>query len=139
MEPFKEKNIVKIMNVIIGVLGISWILCLILIIFDDMFVLGFLLLPACIPFILLSWLFSEKNEYTRGFLKYIRDKADKADNLRDLIDVNTEFERLAINNKCYCLSFPNTLREFHYKILNQIAILEKIDERSLKLKIKNNY
>jgi len=128
MKEFKEKKIVEILNMIVVIIGILFILSLILAIINYKFLLGFLLLPCCLPFIILSWYFSDINEYTDKFLKYIQFELKEATNLDSLYHIKKEFERLAIKDKKYCLSYPQVLRKIHAEILNKIDILEKFKQ-----------
>ena len=123
MEKFKEKRIVNICNTITLIIGIMWVLCLIIAIFNHQFLLGFLLLPCCIPFIVMSSILSDKNKYASDFLVYIRGKLSKATTLDELIAVEKEFLHLATDGKMYCLSYPTDLRKIHNEINSKIEIL----------------
>ena len=126
MKKFKENKIASILSTIGVSLFLLWFVCLFLMIFNMIFGIGFLLLPIAGIFIGISYTFSKRDEYTKTFLKYIDNKIYNSKNLEDLNSVLNEFETLAIENKLYCLSFPNDIRKRHEKIINQMEILKKL-------------
>jgi hypothetical protein len=128
MEIFKEKQIIIILDTIGGILGIGFILSLVIGIFNPQFLVGLFLLPLSGVFIFPSFFLSKKDNYTRQFLNHIRGKIESANSLNELILVKNEFEKLAIKNNFYYLSFPGTLKEIHKEIINKIEILEKIKQ-----------
>lgn len=93
--------------------------------FWHVFLLGFLLLPATIPFLLFAHVVSKKDEYTRNFLELMRKCLSEATTLEQLKDIEADFHYLAVKDGFYCLSFPGTLRKIHNEINYKIEILEK--------------
>jgi purine-cytosine permease-like protein len=129
MEKFKEKKIVKILDIVVIIMLLSFIINLCLVAFSKYFLLSLFLLPIILLIILIENFVSQKSEYTIEFLKYIENKLEKAVNLEDYNKILEEFTYLAISKYgLYELSFPKTLRSLNNKILNQIQILEKIKE-----------
>lgn len=126
MKKFKEKKIVNVLNIITVILGISWFLSIVIGIFYPPFLLGFLLLPITIIPITIASLLSERKTYTRLFITYIENKINNATTLSEFILIQDEFFSLAVENKTYCLSFPQTLKDIHRNIISKIEILEKI-------------
>jgi len=125
MEKFKERKIVNIAQIIIMIIGVSWLLSLFLVFISDKFLLGFLLLPCAIPFLIISFCYSTRDKYTNEFLIYIRKKLNNASNLEELIAIEKEFLRLATEDKMYCLSYPVNLKQIHIEINSKIDILQK--------------
>lgn len=124
MEKFKERRVVKIMDNISITIGLMFFLSLLIGMFYNPFLVGFLLLPVSIIPILISKSLSKKNEYTREFMSYIKDKAKKAKSLDELNQILNEFESLAIEGNMICLSFPLDLKIIHRDIVSKIEILE---------------
>jgi len=126
MVKFKEKRIVIILDIISLIISLCGIVSIFLLIFSEMFLLGFLLIFCAIPFFVVSSWLSNKDEYTTEFLAYMRKKLDVAKTLDELLEIEKEFISLAIDGKLYCLSFPNDLRKIQQEINNKIDILQKI-------------
>lgn len=127
MQEFKEKKIVKILDYIALTLIILGFLSLLLSFIDLILLACFIIfLLISIPFGILSFYFSDKNKYTNDFIKYIELKLSNVKTYTDLIEIKNEFNKLAIKDNVYCLSYPVNIKQLHNKILNQIEILEKI-------------
>lgn len=130
MEKFKEKKLVNILDICVGVLAILAFISLILTVFNLLFLGGFFgLMLLAVPFIVASKILSKKDEYTREFLKYMRDKLDKYSTLKEYNTLLQEFNNLAIKNNSYCLSFPVSVRKIHDEILIKIDALKKIENK----------
>lgn len=127
MEPFKENKIANILEYMGMFSTILFILSLLLMFFNHWFGIGFLFIPFGGVCYFFNGLISKKENYTREFITYIKDKINKAKSLEDLLSVEKEFNRLAIKDGMYCLSFPHSLKTIQAKILSQIEILEKIN------------
>lgn len=125
MEKFKEKRIVKILNIITGVLMLSWLVGLLLVLVSDKFLITFVLLPCILPFAITASVLSQKNKYTKEFLAHMREKLSKIRTLEELLEIKKEFEDLAIKDGVYYLSFPGDLKNIHQEIIYKIDILEK--------------
>ena len=125
MEKFKEKKIVIISDIIIVIMFIAFLISLFCMIFTGKGNIGFLFLPLGIPFIVIGQLCSNRNEYSRQFLAYMKAKLNKAITLEELKTIEIEFNKLAIENDKFILSFPNTLRIIQLEILSKINILLK--------------
>lgn len=124
MEKFKEKRIVKIMDGISASIAIMFFLSLIISIFCQKFLIGFLLIPiAIIPILISNWL-SEKDKYTKQFILYIKGKIKNAKSLTELNEILNEFESLAIENNMIQLSFPADLKIIYRDLISKIEILE---------------
>lgn len=134
MKKFKEKKIVITLGITSVIFAFLFMLsfALIFVLKNTFFIYG-LLVSIIISFasIITSTLLSEKDKYTREFLKYINSKVEKANILQEYKDILSEFEYLAIEDKRYSLSFPNNLRYTHNRILNSIEALERKDKQIL--------
>lgn len=134
MEKFKQKKIVIILDKILVVFAILFIVSFVLtFLLENTFFIYGLLVSIIISFasIIISTRLSEKDKYTKDFLKYINSKIEKANTLQEYKDISSEFEYLAIEDKRYNLSFPNDLRYTHNRILNSIEALERKDKQIL--------
>lgn len=127
MEKFKEKKIVDNLFAISSILGVIWFLSLILIIFNEKFVIGLFLLPISAILIMVAGSLSDKEKYTKQFIIYISERLKSAKTLEELLDIEDSFMYLAVKNKQYCLSFPNILKYIHQEIINKIDILQKYE------------
>ena len=133
MEKFKERRIVKIMDNISITIGLMFFLSLLIGMFCHPFLVGFLLLPISIIPILISKSLSKKDEYTREFMSYIKDKAKKAKSLDELNEILNEFESIAIENNMIRLSFPLDLKIIHRDIVSKMEILEMLSNNDGKV------
>lgn len=127
MEKFKEKRIVEVLDAICLVIMLIFLASLIIGIFYHAFLFGFLLLPIVMIIIVISQSLSKKNEYTRGFIIYIKDKVKKAKSLDELNQILNEFESLAIEDGMICLSFPADIKIISRDLISKIEILELQD------------
>lgn len=124
MEKFKEKRIVKIMDGISSSIAIMFFLSLIISIFYHQFLIGLFLIPISImPILVSNWL-SEKDNYTKQFILYIKSKVKNAKSLTELNEILNEFESLAIENNIIQLSFPADLKIIYRDLISKIEILE---------------
>ena len=126
MKKFKENKVAEIAEYVSMILVICWFLGMFIGMFYHPFLVSFLLLPITIIPICISFYFSERNKYTVEFKIYIKDKISNARTLNDFENVLNEFERLAIEDKCYCLSYPLDLKNIHRDIYSKIEILKLI-------------
>ena len=127
MEKFKEKRIVKILDATSVIIGLCFFLSLVIGIFYHPFLIGFLLLPLAIVPIALSWSISDKDKYTKEFIKYIESKIKDAHTIEQLNDIDDEFTKLAIDGNFYCLSFQATLKEIQRDLFSKIELLHLIE------------
>ena len=125
MEQFQEKKSVIICQNICMFSMIGFLLSMFLAIFWHMFLLGMLLIPTAIPFLIYATIVSKKDEYTRNFLELMRKCLSEATTLEQLKDIKTDFFQYAIKDGTYCLSFPGSLKKIHNEINYKIEILEK--------------
>ena len=127
MKKYEKKKSVKVLETISISLFLIALLGIILAIFNLKFLLSIFIFPCILPIIWISKQLDTIEDYTKEFITYINKKLDSAKNLEDLVEIQKEFESLAIENKMYCLSDSITIRKLHEKILNQIEILEKYE------------
>lgn len=125
MSKFVEKKSVLICQHIILYMGLFLLLSIFLAIFWHEFLFGILILPCSIPFLLFSTFASKRDEYTRNFLKLMRQCLDEATTLQDLKNISDDFRYYAVKDGMYCLSFPGSLRNIQQEINSKIEILEK--------------
>lgn len=125
MKKFKEKRIVKILDMVSVIIGLCWIVLSPIGIFYHPFLLGFLLLPIAVIPILISFTLSDRDTYTRLFIGYMENKVQNAITLEDLKSIEREFLDLAVEGTMYCLSFPINLKNIHRDIHSKIELLEK--------------
>ena len=125
MEPFKEKKIVNILDTLAVITFFLFIACMILAIFNDMFLLGILFIPLAALLIIISNILSDKDEYSIEFIDYMKNKLNNSSTLVELQNCLTEFENLATRDGMYDLKYPHDLRRMHEKIISQIEILQK--------------
>lgn len=130
MEPFKQSKPVTILEITSALCGVIWLILFFALFYSPTSVI----IGAMFIFLLLFLIsygvfnFLDKTpSYTREFMVYIEDRLNKTKSLEDLKLVEKEFNRLAIKDGMYCLSFPHSLRTIQAKILSQIEILEKIN------------
>ena len=72
---------------------------------------------------------SKRDEYTRQFLKYMRNKLNEAYTKKELYSLLGEFEELAMDGRLYGLSYPLELRRIHREIITKIDFLMELKRR----------
>ncbi len=131
MEPFKQSKTVVVLLMVSTLLLIIALISFFTFLFSDGKPIWFLtfLITFGIALILhgIQVRLDKEEKYTREFMVYIEDRINKTKSLEDLLSVEKEFNRLAIKDGMYCLSFPHSLKTIQTKILSQIEILEKIN------------
>ena len=133
MEKFKEKKIAELLQNATVVLIIMCPVSIVLLIFvnTNFAYLLFVCFFGAVTATILGQLLSAKDKYTREFLSYIDTRIKNAYNIDDYKAILSEFESIAIEDKLFCLSFPQSLRYTHNRIKNSIEALERKDKQIL--------
>lgn len=123
MEKFVDKKIVRVLNIVSVVSGILWVVMF----FGSLITESLGMLYACLLSLVIfvissvwSRQASEKEEYTKKFMDYVRRRIDEAYTLDDFIALRQEFESLCIKDGSYTLSFPVDIKALHLEIVSKL-------------------
>lgn len=138
MEPFVEKKIVKILENVATFFGLAAFMCLLIALFQTIFIAVFLFdIAVCGVLLIAARLLSERKEWETRFLEYIESmyKSDaykgEGDNLKNFVTRNEfivhEIERLAIKDGLYTIENPvlSRTKMIHTGCLNMNSVLKK--------------
>lgn len=132
MEEFVENRKHRI---IINVAGITFLMSIISL-FVAIWVIKLLLvfvfgMPLTFILFLIGVFYSERPKYTKRLIQYIRNKTEKAETISELLDIKSEFTRLAINDNGFIkLSNAEVLKEVYKEIEYKIRVIKQLSKNN---------